>query len=113
MEFMGLQLPGGSFVNPGTDLRDRLTWSIRLFEAIYRLADLGFHAERLRLVAECFAAQGVGLAFETGQEDAETLHAFLTELDHPQVGVNFDPDKLLARFENGDPLEELLKQGAA
>ncbi len=27
----------------------RLTWSIRLFEAIYRLADLGFHADRLRL----------------------------------------------------------------
>jgi len=25
MEFMGLQLPGGSFVNPGTELRDRLT----------------------------------------------------------------------------------------
>ena len=25
MEFMGLQLPGGSFVNPGTDLRDELT----------------------------------------------------------------------------------------
>lgn len=29
------------------------------------------------------------------------------------IGVNFDPDKLLARYENGDPLEELLKQGAA
>jgi phosphogluconate dehydratase len=25
MEFMGLQLPGGSFVNPGTELRDQLT----------------------------------------------------------------------------------------
>ncbi len=25
MEFMGLQLPGGSFINPGTELRDRLT----------------------------------------------------------------------------------------
>lgn len=25
MEFMGLQLPGGSFVNPGTDLREALT----------------------------------------------------------------------------------------
>ena len=25
MEFMGLQLPGGSFVNPGSDLRDHLT----------------------------------------------------------------------------------------
>lgn len=30
------------------ELGDRLTWSIRLFEAIYRLADLGFHADRLR-----------------------------------------------------------------
>ena len=25
MEFMGLQLPGGSFVNPGTELREQLT----------------------------------------------------------------------------------------
>lgn len=31
------------------ELRDRLTWSIRLFEAIYQLTGLGFHAERLRL----------------------------------------------------------------
>ncbi len=30
-------------------LRGRLTWSIRLFEAIYQLADLGYHAKRLRL----------------------------------------------------------------
>jgi len=29
------------------------------------------------------------------------------------IGVDFDPDKLLARFENGDPLEELLQQGSA
>ncbi len=29
--------------------RGRLTWSIRLFEAIYQLADLGYHAKRLRL----------------------------------------------------------------
>ena len=28
---------------------ERLTWSIRLFEAVYQLADLGFQAERLRL----------------------------------------------------------------
>lgn len=32
--------------------------------------------------------------------------------DNP-IGVEFDPDKLLARYENGDPLEELLLQGAA
>ncbi len=31
------------------ELKDRLKWSIRLFEAIYQLAGQGFHAERLRL----------------------------------------------------------------
>ena len=29
------------------------------------------------------------------------------------IGVTFDPDKLLARYENGDPLEELLLPGSA
>ena len=29
------------------------------------------------------------------------------------IGVEFDPDKLLARYENGDPLEELVQQGSA
>lgn len=29
------------------------------------------------------------------------------------IGVEFDPEKLLERFENGDPIEELVKQGAA
>ena len=28
--------------------RDRVTWGIRFFEAVYRLAGLGFHADRLR-----------------------------------------------------------------
>ena len=29
------------------------------------------------------------------------------------IGVEFDPEKLLARFEAGDPVEELLLQGSA
>lgn len=29
------------------------------------------------------------------------------------IGVGFDPEKLLARYENGDPIEELLRPGAA
>ncbi len=29
------------------------------------------------------------------------------------IGVDFDPEKLLARYENGDPLEELIEQGSA
>ncbi len=27
------------------------------------------------------------------------------------IGVGFDPDVLVKRYENGDPVEELLKQG--
>jgi hypothetical protein len=29
------------------------------------------------------------------------------------IGVVFDPKRLVARYEQGDPIEELLKQGAA
>ena len=29
------------------------------------------------------------------------------------IGVGFDPEKLLQRYENGDPVEELLQQGSA
>jgi phosphogluconate dehydratase len=39
MEFMGLQLPGGSFVNPGTELRDHLTAEV--VRTILRNTDLG------------------------------------------------------------------------
>ncbi len=40
MEFMGLQLPGGSFVNPGTGMRDRLTdEAVRVAVGITNLGD--------------------------------------------------------------------------
>jgi len=39
MEFLGLQLPGGSFVNPGTELRDHLTAEV--VRTILRNTDLG------------------------------------------------------------------------
>ena len=29
------------------------------------------------------------------------------------IGIDFDPEKLLARYENGDPLEDLIQQGSA
>ncbi len=29
------------------------------------------------------------------------------------IGVNYDPEKLLARWENGDPEQELIRQGSA
>ena len=45
----------------------------------------------------------------------EELNAYMASdafAENP-IGVGFDPDKLLERFENGDPIKELLKQGAA
>ena len=39
MEFMGLQLPGGSFVNPGTPLRDALTGEV--VKRVLRLTGIG------------------------------------------------------------------------
>lgn len=61
---------------------------------------------RLRELADVFEAQGVRLALETGQETAETLDEVLAELDHPSVGVNFDPANMLL-YGMGDPVEAL------
>lgn len=62
--------------------------------------------DRLRQLADVFEAQGVRLALETGQETAETLDEVLAELDHPSVGVNFDPANMLL-YGMGDPVEAL------
>ena len=50
---------------------------------------------RLRDVADVFANKRVKLGLETGQESAPTLASVLTELDHPNVGVNFDPANMI------------------
>jgi len=50
---------------------------------------------RIRLVADVFAAKGIDLAFETGQESADTLKAFLEKIGRSNVGVNFDPANMI------------------
>jgi len=59
--------------------------------------------DRIARVADLFAAQGIDLGFETGQETAETLAAFLTRLSRPNVGVNFDPANMIL-YDKGDPI---------
>jgi sugar phosphate isomerase/epimerase len=61
---------------------------------------------RLRQVVDVFADQGVHLAFETGQETADTLLHALAELDRPRAGVNFDPANMLL-YGMGDPIAAL------
>ncbi len=62
--------------------------------------------DRLRQVADVFGEAGISLGLETGQETAETLAAFLDELDRPSVGVNFDPANMIL-YGKGDPIAAL------
>lgn len=61
---------------------------------------------RLREVVDRFGEHGVRVAFETGQERAATLLAFLGELDRPDAGVNFDPANMLL-YDMGAPVAAL------
>ncbi len=62
--------------------------------------------QRLRVVVDLFAARGVDIAFETGQETAATLLHALDRLDRPAVGVNFDPANMIL-YGMGDPVQAL------
>ncbi len=58
---------------------------------------------RLREIAALFAAAGARIAFETGQESAETLAHALDELGDRSIGVNFDPANMIL-YGMGDPV---------
>jgi len=62
--------------------------------------------QRVGRVADLFAAEHIELGFETGQETAETLAAFLRHLGRPNVGVNFDPANMIL-YDKGDPIAAL------
>lgn len=62
--------------------------------------------DRIRKIADLFAERGITLGFETGQETAETLKAFLEKLGCRNVGVNFDPANMIL-YDKGNPIEAL------
>lgn len=62
--------------------------------------------QRLRSVLDAFGEHGVQVAFETGQESAQTLLEVLADLDRPGAGVNFDPANMLL-YGMGDPVDAL------
>jgi len=81
------------------------------FHAGFLPEDLGDPAyqrlfDRVCRVADCLGEAGIQLAFETGQETAETLAGFLTRLNRPNVGVNFDPANMIL-YDKGDPVQAL------
>lgn len=66
----------------------------------------GIMIERLQVVADIFAEQGVRLGLETGQEGAATLLATLAGVGRATVGVNFDPANMIL-YGMGDPVAAL------
>jgi len=66
--------------------------------------------DRIVLIADRFGAKGIDLGFETGQETAETLRAFLIRLNRPNVGVNFDPANMIL-YDKGSPIDALRALG--
>jgi sugar phosphate isomerase/epimerase len=62
--------------------------------------------QRLGETADAFAAVGIALGFETGQETAPALVQLLQKLNRPNVGVNFDPANMLL-YDKGNPIAAL------
>ena len=66
--------------------------------------------QRLTEVAEMFAAHGISLGLETGQETAPVLLQLLRKLNRPNLGVNFDPANMIL-YDKGDPVDALQTLG--
>ena len=62
--------------------------------------------ERMKILADAAGENGIELLLETGQETAVELKKFLEELNHPAVGVNFDPANMIL-YDKGEPIEAL------
>ena len=58
---------------------------------------------RLRGISRMFADHGARIAFETGQESADTLAHALDHLGDGTIGVNFDPANMIL-YGMGDPV---------
>ncbi len=62
--------------------------------------------DRIKRLADAAAKKDLILLLETGQETAVELRGFLEKLDHPAIGVNFDPANIIL-YDKGDPIEAL------
>ena len=62
--------------------------------------------QRLETAADVFMVQNILVGLETGQETAAELAALLHKLNHPNIGVNFDPANMIL-YDKGDPVKAL------
>jgi sugar phosphate isomerase/epimerase len=66
--------------------------------------------ERLVCLADMAGQRGLGLLLETGQETAACLREMLEQLEHPALGVNFDPANVIL-YDKGVPVEAVRMLG--
>lgn len=59
---------------------------------------------RARELADIAQKNNLTILLETGQETAAILRLFLEKLDHPSLGVNFDPANMIL-YGKGNPIE--------
>ena len=64
--------------------------------------------DRVKLLADAAAEKNIVLLMETGQESADELCHFLEEMNHPALGVNFDPANMIL-YDKDNPLEAVGK----
>ena len=62
--------------------------------------------QRLDAVADIFMGHNILVGLETGQETAPELADLLHKLNHPNIGVNFDPANMIL-YDKGDPVKAL------
>ena len=62
--------------------------------------------QRIECLADIAADNGIILLMETGQETAEEMADFLNDLNHPAVGINFDPANMIL-YDKGDPVKAI------
>jgi len=62
--------------------------------------------DRAKILADKAAQKNIQLLMETGQETAAELRRFLKEVNHPALGVNFDPANMIL-YDKGNPIESV------
>ena len=62
--------------------------------------------ERVEALADHADSKGVMLLMETGQETADELADFMQKIDHPALGINFDPANMIL-YGKGEPAKSL------
>ena len=102
--------------------RERRTYAVSDFAAALGVKSIACHIgfvpddsgepdyiavrDMVRRVCDHAARHGQTFALETGQEPAHVLLAFLTDVDRPNLGINFDPANMIL-YGTGDPVEAL------